>query len=859
MLSVRAALALGFLVLIVALLFNVDAGIRAPGKLGPAGFLWWTVIVPLIPAFLLVFGHTAWRRVCPLSLLSQLPRLAGIQRKRSELDRDSGQVQRKLVLIPGGAWLARNSMAVQFVLLVSAVCLRVALINDDRRALGLFLAAVVVASISVGFLFGGKTWCNTFCPVSPVQRFYTEPRGLLEAPAHLSLRVISGSMCRTSDATGREVSACVGCKSPCPDVDLERAYWADLESAPRRFTYYGYAGLVAGYIGFNRYGGAIPLPRALAGTAAILLSVLAAWALGMLAEKAWRSRASPALARHQAFALTTFMTFNAFYLFGVRLDLLPPFARALVQFAVIVASSLWLVRALSRSAQRYERESLGKSLRKQLSKLKFDVARVLGGRTLDDLDAEEVYLLSHALPELSSQQKRAAYKETLRESITSGSATTRAGAAVLRDLRLQLGVSEEEHGELLTELGVEDGRLLDPDELQSQERWLQLESYREALEGLVLELVQGGQPVQQALASEAVRAKVRGLQALYGIESEDQKKVAADLLGAGGRLSREMADVLARLAELNARAGALRILDGKPAGPVTRGLLRMIARRRRDCVQRALNLLSASGTSTEAMDKAEQLARMAPSEVQLALTETSGARTWAEVLSPGAVAVLSRRYPDDLSIARMGPATALSAIIHEQEPISRAAALQALALLDAGLAQDEARPLAEDEAQHWLVRETARAVLEGTANGTLERILRLSEAELFEQLAPGALADLAREAQLREHAAGSALCEQGAASNELLVLCRGDAEVEVLRDGRAVPVARLSPGQVIGELGVLTQSPRSATVRAGAGGAVVVAIPAAKLEQLLLDDGRIATGLLRTVSQRLARTLAQLN
>lgn len=858
MLAVRAVLAAGFLPLIVLLLLDARP-VQVAARVGPAGFLWWTLIVPLIPAFLLVFGHTAWRRVCPLSLLSQLPRLFGVQRRRRELDAESGTVQRKLVLIPGGAWLARNAMAVQLVLLACAVALRLVLINENARALGLFLALVVLTSLAVGVLFGGKTWCNFFCPISPVQRFYTEPRGLLEAPAHLSLKVISGSMCRTTDQSGREASACVGCKSPCPDVDLERAYWAELTNAPRQFAYYGYAGLVFGYIAFNRYGEHIHAPRAIAGPAAIAVSVLLGWGLGMLTE---RALASGARGRHQAFAITTFITFNVFYLFGVRLDLLPPWLRALVQFGVVVASSLWLVQALSRSAQKYERESLGKSLRKQLGKLRFDVARVLGGRTLEELDAEEVYLLSRALPELSAQQKRAAYKETLRESITSGSATSAAGAGVLRDLRLQLGVSEVEHGELLTELGVEDARLFDPDELQSQERWLQLESYREALEALVLDLVQHGKPVQEALASDAMRARVRTLQALYSIEPEDQKRVAAELAGAGGRLSRELAEVLARLGELKARAAALRLLEGTPAGPVTRGLQRLIARRRRESVQRGLNLLSASGATTDAMDAAEQLARLAPEEVQLALTEASGPglRTWGEALSPGMAAVLGRHYPGDVAQPqpRLGPATALSAIIHEQEPIARASALQALVLVDPGLAQEEAAPLATDEAQHWLVRDTARAVMDGAANSTIERIQRLSEAELFEQLAPGALAELARESAERELPAGAPLCEQGAASTELLVLCRGDAEVEILRDGRRVPVARLAPGQVIGELGVLTQSPRSATVRAGASGATVVAIPGARLQALLLEDGRVASGLLRTVSERLTRTLAQL-
>ena len=726
---------------------------------------------------------------------------------------------------------------------------------------------MVLTSVSVGFLFGGKTWCNYFCPIAPVQRFYTEPRGLFEKSAHLSLTVISGSMCRTTDASGRETSDCVGCKSPCPDVDLERAYWSDLESAPRRFVYYGYAGLVAGYVGFNllsQSGAALPGPRALTGPVAIVTSVLAFWALGVLLEKAYASLRSGALssaqARHQVFAVTTFLTFNVFYLLGGRalLSLLPEWGRLFAQFGVVVVSSLWLVQALSRSAQKYERESLGNSLRKQLRKLNFDVGKVLGGRTLEDLAADEVYLLARALPELSSQQRRTAYKETVRESIVNGSATTSSGAAMLRDLRGQLAVSEAEHGQVLTELGVEDGRLFDPEEIQSQEKWLRLESYREALEGMVIDLVHGGQPVQEAMRSPEILARVRRLQQQYGIGKEDQQKVAAELLGANGRLLRELGDVLLRLTELGARAGALRLLLEREATlPLARGLLRMIAGRRRESTQRALGLLSALGPTTEAIEAAERLALLAPDEVSEAFAHPAGpgARAWPEVLSPGMAAVLSVRGGTAEPKPRLGPATALSAIIHEPEPIARAVALQALALVDPALAAEEAKALEGDE-QHWLVRESARGLQAMPL--ALGHILWLAEAPLFEELQPEALSELAREAETRAVPAGTAICLQGAPSNELLLLIRGTAEVELERDGGKLIVARLAPGQVIGELGVLTRSPRSATVRAGANGADLVAIPGRRLESLLLQDGRMATGLLRTVSQRLGQTLGQL-
>ena len=50
-----------------------------PYPLGTTVF--WGVIVPSAIFILLVFGHELWRRICPLSFLSQIPRALGWQRQ----------------------------------------------------------------------------------------------------------------------------------------------------------------------------------------------------------------------------------------------------------------------------------------------------------------------------------------------------------------------------------------------------------------------------------------------------------------------------------------------------------------------------------------------------------------------------------------------------------------------------------------------------------------------------------------------------------------------------------------------------------------------------------------------------------
>ena len=220
---------------------------QAPYPMGRRIF--WTMVLPCVPLFLMVFGHEAWRRVCPLSFYSQIPRMFGRQSRLRLFSRTSGLVEEKLRLVDPESWLKKHFWYVQFGFLAFGLSTRLVAINASGPALGVFFLALITLSIAVGYLFGGKTWCNYICPISVVQRIYTEPHGLFESQAHLQKQPVTQSMCRVSTAAGTQ-SNCVGCISPCPDIDLERAYWQTLDHPGRRFAYYGYFGLVLGFYSY---------------------------------------------------------------------------------------------------------------------------------------------------------------------------------------------------------------------------------------------------------------------------------------------------------------------------------------------------------------------------------------------------------------------------------------------------------------------------------------------------------------------------------------------------------------------------------------------------------------------------------
>jgi CRP-like cAMP-binding protein len=87
-------------------------------------------------------------------------------------------------------------------------------------------------------------------------------------------------------------------------------------------------------------------------------------------------------------------------------------------------------------------------------------------------------------------------------------------------------------------------------------------------------------------------------------------------------------------------------------------------------------------------------------------------------------------------------------------------------------------------------------------------VARLKSIPLFAQLSKSGRKAIAQHADEVQIAQGTTIMEQGRAANELLVIERGTADV---LDGGAV-IAQMGPGDVIGEIGLLNYSRRTATV-----------------------------------------------
>jgi hypothetical protein len=451
-----------------------------------SALIWWAMIVPSGIFILLALGHEFWRRICPLSFLSQIPRALGIQRRRKVVDRITGEVRREVVTIGENSWLGRNHLYVQFGLFVLGLGLRILYVNSDRLSLGIFLIATIACAMLVGYLYAGKSWCQYFCPMAPVQLVYTGPRALLGSQNYLEPKAtVTQSMCRTTDAkTSQEQSACVGCKAACIDIDSEKSYWTELNKPGRRLVQYGYLGMVIAFYlyyflyagnwdyyftgawtherdvvakvwdtGFYIYDRAIPIPKAFAVFITFFVLIAITVTLGLILEKLCRKvvvskgRAiSKEQAQHIVFTLFTVTSFWTFFSYGARpsLNRLPDYPLFAFNALIVLVGSLWLYRTLRRTRSQYERENMTTSLRKQLQKLSID-PKLLEGRSLDDLSPDEIYTLVKVLQGVSQQLRLQTYTGVVVDLLRQRTIDASGSFDFCQQLRQDLQISDAEH------------------------------------------------------------------------------------------------------------------------------------------------------------------------------------------------------------------------------------------------------------------------------------------------------------------------------------------------------------------------------------------------------------------------------
>lgn len=854
--------------------------------------IFWTIAVPLVPFSIMLLGHEFWRRVCPLSHASQFARTFGFERKLPNLNRKTGRVERVLALLPSQSWLRRNHLYFQLGFLTVGVSGRILFYNSSHVALAAAFIFIISFAIFVGFVYGGKSWCNYFCPTAVVQQIYTGPGGLFDSKPHIERVAVKQSSCRASTASA-DRSICVGCTTNCPDIDLENNYWKTVDLDQKRNVYYLFFGLVFGFYtyyfiysgtwdyymsGFWTHesdpfgallkpglyfdGHSIPVPKLVAAPVYIVLCMVLSFALFLGLERLYeRCSSARGLAlsktqrRHHMLTISGFASFTLFYAFAGRPNILlmPSIAVKLIDLAIAATSVAWLISSLARNADLYRHESLGHALRLELKRMGFRSEEFLDGRSLDQLSADEIYVLAKTLPNFSVDQKRNAYRAILADTLATGQTRSSESLKLLRDLRLQLGLSDSDHDAIAHALGVEDPSLFNSDLARTVEEHARRRNYREFVIDLVQKGLAAGVAPKAWLARTETLASIRQMRNWFNISDEEHGEIVGEATNDQKR-STERIEALVHSLKWTESARFTLSHENRPEASL---IAKTIVKWQAQLVREIVHLAATLEDAARAAELVRPIALILGTEGNSALLETIDAAPAAlrDAVHSARTQASSASYFEIIEMSRPADVVFRS-FLDDRDALVRALAVSALATESAEGAALAREIFGHGEALPALAEEIVASAKHGERSPMVTIMAELLVSSVFSRVDLSVLAEIARRSSIEIHPEGAQICRYGESSDGMFVLVRGETIAWVAGENGREIIGRGGAGTVFGELGVISGRPRSAFVEVASEEACVVAIPRSAVDDLLGRDASAVQSILKTVTGYLLDNMA---
>ncbi len=147
-------------------------------------------------------------------------------------------------------------------------------------------------------------------------------------------------------------------------------------------------------------------------------------------------------------------------------------------------------------------------------------------------------------------------------------------------------------------------------------------------------------------------------------------------------------------------------------------------------------------------------------------------------------------------------------------------------------------------------------MVEGNPGWSIADIVRhLGSTSVFRRLDEAMLTSIAQTAEVVLVPAGDSVVNEGESGDEAFVVVAGHLDVNITTpEGASETVGTLGPGDVVGEMALLTNEPRSATVIARRDSALM-RIPAGEFRSLVVAHPDVLLDVTRTVMSRLNRSI----
>jgi CRP-like cAMP-binding protein len=133
----------------------------------------------------------------------------------------------------------------------------------------------------------------------------------------------------------------------------------------------------------------------------------------------------------------------------------------------------------------------------------------------------------------------------------------------------------------------------------------------------------------------------------------------------------------------------------------------------------------------------------------------------------------------------------------------------------------------------------------------------LRRVPLFSGIEPSRLKLLAYTSDVVTYQAGQVMFRKGDIGDAAYVIIKGEADVSISSDAGHIPIATLHDGDFVGEIAILCDTPRTATVSAKSE-VKALRIRKEPFFELLRQFPEMALEMTRLLAERLARTTAEL-
>jgi HEAT repeat protein len=224
--------------------------------------------------------------------------------------------------------------------------------------------------------------------------------------------------------------------------------------------------------------------------------------------------------------------------------------------------------------------------------------------------------------------------------------------------------------------------------------------------------------------------------------------------------------------------------------------------------------------------------------------------------APGKAPKVGAAEKDSHEGAESTPATALMDLLRDKDEWLRACAVLASSDVDDPRLKPALFQLADHE-NPPLLAETLSMVLNGATMKSLatipimERILYLRKVPLFAELSPVELKQIATIAGEHLFASGEVFARQGDLGDEMFIVVSGEVEVRMRReDGEQVVITRRKPGEFVGEMSILSDQPRMASL-AAVGEVRALCVEKLLFETMLRERPEVSLALIRALVERL--------